>query len=325
MRIFAMASTALVLLSSTCMAQSYEQRMRDHRLPDREPSSASLQMFRFGGKTVGEPVYVTEAPKFEEYTVSAAPFIEMEDGGNVKVTLKRGARAPVFLDSVELVSGKRRYKPVKATADGKDVTKKLSMKDEDCACFDELVLEFPPIGGEDVRNVTLAFTASAGRVQKTIPLPTQKEEATIVQSSNYFNYLPGSENGAIELDGEHTPRDELGKPNYREKAVPAIGEKTQPILMWVRDDGANLSVALDVAADNTPDGADDKAVLYVRGNDGLKSFTAGAGGGKFGRMGSQYTDASSAEHRVYEFVVPLSELPQLDEKGKWGIAFAVTM
>ncbi len=317
---------ALVLIPQAAYAQSYDQRMHDHRMPDREPSSASLQMFRFGKGRVGEPVYLKETPAFNEYEVSAAPFIIEGEKGPVKVVIKRGMRAPIYLDSVELKVGGKVYRPVRALADGKDVTDKLRAKDSDCACFDELVLEFPRIAdAADVKTATLMFTAAAGDVAKTVPIPAQQEGPTVVQSPKYFNYKPGSEKGRVVLDGDITPKDQLGRANLVEKFDLAKGEGKMPIRMWVRDDGSDLSVVLDVAADNTPDEADDKTVLYIRGKGPLKAFTAGAGGGAYGRMGAAYTSASKMEHRVYEFVIPFSQLPPLDDKGKWGVSFAVTM
>lgn|GEM_PF-3772719 len=325
MRIFLIASLALMLVSTTVLAQSYDQRMRDHRLPDRQPSSASLQMFRFGKGRVGEPLYVKESPGFNEYEVSAAPFIIEEEEGPVKVLIKRGMRTPIYLDSVELKVGAKVYRPVKATADGKDVTAKLKSKDSDCACFEELTLEFPRIDPADVKTATLTFTAAAGEVAKTVPVPVQKEGPPVVQSSKYFNYKPGSQKGSIVLDGAITPKEALGRADLKEHVELAQGEGKDYIYMWVRDDGSNLSVALDVAADNTVDEADDKTVLYVRGKGKLASFTAGAGGGPYGRMGAGATEASESMHRVYEFVIPFSALPPLGDKGKWGISFAVTM
>jgi len=105
----------------------------------------------------------------------------------------------------------------------------------------------------------------------------------------------------------------------------AVGAGKDAILMWVRDDGVNLSVALEVLADNTIDESDDKTVLYVRGKDDMRTFSSDSKGGKYSRMGSGYSGESEAEHRIYEFVIPFSMLPSPDEKGKLGIAFAVTM
>jgi hypothetical protein len=241
------------------------------------------------------------------------------------MVIKRGMRTPIYLDSVELRVGGKVYRPVRAMADGKDVTGKLSSKDSDCACFEELVLEFPSIDKADVKTATLIFTAAAGEVAKTVAIPAQQEGPTVVQSPKYFNYKPGSKKGTIVLDGDITPKDQLGRANLVEQFDLAKGEGKMPIRMWVRDDGSDLSVVLDVAADNTPDEVDDKTVLYVRGKGPLKSFTAGADGGPYGRMGAAYTSASKVEHRVYEFVIPFSQLPLLDDKGKWGISFAVTM
>ena len=324
-KIFTLVVLTAVLAPAIAFSQTYETRKNEGMLPDRLPSSATLQMFRFGGTRVGEEVYVTGTPSFESYSVPAAALIDVKKGGEIKVEIKRNDKAPVYLDTVELVAGNKRYRPTKAMADGKDVTKKLAMKDEDCASFKDLVLEFPPIGDVDLKTVTLDFTASAGHVSKTIAMPAQKDGPTIVQSSKYFNYLPGSKKGSVVLDNVFMTEAELGRPNYTQKVSLAIGEGRESIKMWVRDDGSNLSVALDVAADNTLDEASDKTILYVRGRDGLASFTAGAGGDEYGRMGAAYTGESKAEHRVYEFVIPFSLLPAVDDKGKWGIAFAVTM
>ena len=325
MRKIAVIAIMLVVASANAYAQSYDQRMRDHRLPDGEPSSAGLQMFRFGGGRVGEPVYVKESPRFTEYTMPAAQFVEAGKGGPIRITLRRTAQMPIYLDTVVMDVNGKMVRPIKALADGKDVTAKLRKRDEDCACFEELTLEFPPVGKANLKEISLKFTAAAGSVEKSFALPAQQEGPTVVQSPKYFNYKPGSKKGTIVLDGNITPKDQLGRASLVEQFDLAKGEGKMPIRMWVRDDGSDLSVVLDVAADNTPSEADDKTVLYIRGKGPLKSFTAGAAGGAYGRMGAAYTSASKMEHRVYEFVIPFSQLPPLDDKGKWGISFAVTM
>ena len=167
--------------------------------------------------------------------------------------------------------------------------------------------------------------ASAGRRAELKPSGREDEGPKIYQAGKYYNYLPGSHRGIIEYDGLITPKDELGHANFKEYIQPVEGGVKEPLHVWVRDDGSYLYVVLDVAADTSINDADDKTILYVRGDGPLKSFVAGAGGGQYGRMGSAYTGITHAEHRVYEFRVPFDQLPALTEKGKWGISFAVTM
>jgi len=316
----------MTTMAATAFAQdTYMQRMTQHRLPDREPGIAPLQLKQLGRSESLGKVDVKETTGFEEYSYNVAKFVTT-DGRKpilVQVTIPRGM--PVYLDEVHMEYEGQNIKPVKATADGVDVTKKLRNRDEKCTCFQDLLIEFPPTGKADLGNATIVFVAGAGKRAEVKPEAREDKGPKVYQAKKYYNYLPGSHRGIIEYDGTITPKDDLGQASFKEYIQTVEGGAKEPLHVWVRDDGSNLYVVLDVAADTSLGASDDKTILYVRGGGPLKSFVAGAGGGAYGKMGAAYTGATYAEHRVYEFKIPFDQLPSLDEDGKWGISFAVTM
>lgn len=316
---------ALVFIATTSFAQTPMRRMTDHRLPDRNAGMAPLQFQQLGRSEMYGRVDVRTATGFEEYRYSVAKFVTTDGRKPIKVHVTLPANEPIFLDEVYMEFEGRKIRPVKAEADGVDVTKTLRARDEKCTCFQDLVIEFPPTGKADISEATIVFAASAGARATMKPSEREDQGPKIYQAGKYYNYEPSSHRGIIEYDGTITPKDELGKPSFKEYIEPVAGGAKEPLGVWVRDDGGYLYVVLDVAADTSIEDKDDKTILYVRGPGQLKSFVAGAGGGQYGKMGAAYTGTTHAEHRVYEFKVPFSQLPALDDKGKWGISFAVTM
>ncbi len=321
----AIIALMVVIIASTALAQTPMRRMTDDRLPDRNAGLAPMQFQQLGRSEMYGRVDVKAAPGFSEYRYSVAKFVTTDGRKPIKVHVTLPANEPVFLDEVYMEFEGKRIRPVRAVADGVDVTKMLRARDEKCTCFQDLVIEFPPTGKADISEATIVFAASAGARATIKPSEREDKGPKIYQAGKYYNYEPGSHRGTIEYDGTITPKDELGKPSFKEYIEPVAGGVKEPLNVWVRDDGSYLYVVLDVAADTSVDDKDDKTILYARGPGELKSFVAGSNGGEYGRMGAAYTGTTRAEHRVYEFKVPFSQLPALDDKGKWGISFAVTM
>lgn len=320
-----MIALAMMLFSTVAFAQSPMKRATDHRLPDRDLGVAPLSISQFGGSDARDSVNVKKSRSFEEYRFNAAKFVTTDGREPIKVRITLPPGMPVYLDDVYMQFEGKKWKPVKATADGVDVTKKLSSRDEQCTCFQDLVIEFPPTGKPDISEATIVFTAAGGERATIEPGKRQDTGPKVYQAGKYYNYEPGSKRGIIEYDGTISPKDELGKPSFKEYVETVQGGKKEPLMVWVRDDGSNLYVVLEVVGDTSVNDVDDKTILYVRGAGPLKSFVAGHGGGAYGTMGTAYTASSDLEHRVYEFRIPFAELPPLDAKGKWGVSFAVTM
>ena len=315
----------LTMLATSAFAQTPMRRMTDHRLPDREPGLAPLQLQQLGRSESLGKVDIRQRSGFDEYSYNVAKFVTTDGRKPILVQVTIPTGMPVYLDEVHMEFEGKKIKPVKATADGVDVTKKLRRRDEQCTCFQNLLIEFPPTGKADLGEATIVFVATASEKGKTKPGEREDQGPKVYQAKKYYNYLPGSKRGIIEYDGTISPKDELGQANFREYIQPVEGGAKEPLHVWVRDDGNDLFVVLDVAADTSLGDSDDKTILYVRGDGPLKSFVAGTGGGAYGKMGAAYTGTTRAEHRVYEFKIPFSQLPALDAKGKWGISFAVTM
>jgi hypothetical protein len=325
MKRLAMIALMTALATTAFAQQTHMQRMTQHRLPDREPGLAPLQLQQLGRSESLGKVDIRKTSGFDEYSYSVAKFVTTDGRKPILVHVNIPTGMPVYLDEVHMEFEGKSIKPVKATADGVDVTKKLRRRDEQCTCFQDLIIEFPPTGKADISEATIVFLAGAGKRAEIKPIEREDQGPKVYQAKKYYNYTPGLLRGIIEYDGTITPKDELGQANFKEYVQPIEGGKKEPLHIWVRDDGNDLYVVLDVAADTSVDDADDKTILYVRGDGPLKSFVAGAGGGEYGKMGAAYTGTTYAEHRVYEFRVPFSQLPALDGKGKWGLSFAVTM
>ncbi len=315
----------IMVMASVALAQTPMRRMTDHRLPDREPGIAPLQLEQLGRSESYGKVDIRKTTGFDEYSYNVAKFVTTDGRKPIVVHVTIPTGMPVYLDEVHMEFEGKKIKPVKATADGVDVTKKLRRRDEQCTCFQNLMIEFPPTGKADLGEATIVFIAGAGKRAEMKPDKREDQGPKIYQAKKYYNYLPGSKRGMIEYDGTISPKDELGQANFKEYIQPVEGGVKEPLHVWVRDDSNDLYVVLDVAADTSLGDSDDKTILYVRGDGPLKSFVAGSGGGAYGKMGAAYTGTTHAEHRVYEFKIPFSQLPALDEKGKWGISFAVTM
>ncbi len=320
-----MTILGMIAIASSAYAQTPMQRLTDHRLPDRDPGMAPLQLQQLGRSEMFGRVDVRGSKGFEEYRYNVAKFVTTDGRKPIKVNITIPNGMPVYLDEVYMEFEGKRIEPVKAEADGVDVTGKLLKRDEQCTCFQNLTITFPPTGKADISEANIVFAATSG-ARATIQ-PTERQDAgpQVYQASKYYDYEPGAHRGIIEYDGTISPKDDLGKPNFKEYIQPRAGSAKEPLYVWVRDDGSYLYVVLDVAADTSIDDKDDKTILYVRGSGPLKSFIAGEGGGQYGMMGSAYTSASEKEHRVYEFKVPFEQLPSLSKNGKWGISFAVTM
>jgi hypothetical protein len=283
------AMVLVMTFTAVVSAQSPMKRATDHRLPDRDLGVAPLQIYQFGSSDERESVNVKKSRSFEEYRFNAAKFVTTDGRVPIKVRIVLPPGMPVFLDDVYMEFEGKKWKPVKATADGIDVTKKIISRDEQCTCFQDLLIEFPPTGKADISEATIVFTAAGGERAMIEPGKRQDTGPKVYQAGKYYNYEPGSNRGVIEYDGTISPKDELGKPNFKEYMETVQGGKKEPLFVWVRDDGSNIFVVLEVVGDTSVHDLDDKTILYVRG-DG-----------------------------------PLAELPALDAKGKWGVSFAVTM
>ncbi len=266
---------------------------------------------------------INEQAPMAEYTQVVGQDLTLEPKRTVKVHISSSSGRPVHIDQATLDVGGQTLTPVRATADGRDVTKKLTSRDDDIVGAKEYWIEYVP--ASEAQGARLQLVAATKQESRAVSLPENgTAQPRVIQAKKFYDYKLGSRKGTLLLDGQITPEEQLGKPSLKTEIKTAISKKPLPILAWVMDDGQYLSVAIDVAADNTVSDADDETILYVRGEGGLASFRAGDAPDEYGRRGATYTGAANFEHRVYEFRIPMDKLPT-PVKGKLGLSAALTI
>jgi hypothetical protein len=315
-------TTIFVILAVFFVSNAYAQISRDSRLENIGGGGVGVRVSGDKGKGKWGFVSVNESREVKEHKFRAGKEVYTDGSKPLVVDMKKQGSSVVYLDAVQMDMGGKTYSPVRVMADGKDVTKKLKDKDLDLVGFKNVVIEFAPTGVKG--EATITFLGTANNTKTRVVLPTGNSEPQIRQSSKFYKYTLGSKKGKLKLDGQFTPEEKLGRPNFKERIAGEVGTKAAPLKIWIGDDSEFLFVRLDVASDNTISDSDDSAIMYVRGDGQMATFRAGMNGGPYGAIGNAYTNSAKHEHRVYEFRVPMDKLPKTPDE-KLGFAFAVTM
>ena len=111
-------------------------------------------------------------------------------------------------------------------------------------------------------------------------------------------------------------------PFFKVYARTGSGHPAGTTYSWVSNDEKNLYVTLDFTPDNTYDGDKDYAQVYVHTGREVKEFRVSVPETKWGRPHFTYTDKVPYEHKVYDFVIPLSELGDVAAGREVRLAFA---
>jgi len=255
-----------------------------------------------------------------ERELDLSPFLA--GGDAAKVRISEQGQGAAHIDSV-LLGGK----PPQA-ARGEDagrILRKLSVKDEDIInaegkSYELTFLEPPP-------DKTLKLTArieSAKLGTEPLQFPYDNLFTRISPSSKFYSYTLG---GTTPPQGEPGSRewlDAVGRrtPLFRVVAPTGSGHPPGATYGWVSDDGKNLYVTLDFTPDNTFDGDKDYAKVFVKAGRSVKEFRVSVPERRWGTAHFLYTDKVVYEHKVYDFVIPLSELGAAAEDGPLQLAFA---
>lgn len=225
-------------------------------------------------------------------------------GGAVKLRLVKQGGGAGHIDSVFL-GGKL---PVKVNGEEGALLHKLSVKDLDVIDVDEggVEIDFASVG----ENQTLKVTARIeGLTISQIPFqfPPENTYKTIDDRAEFYTYRINSQPGRVTVDGNLEEAASL-TPFFKEYVYPGSGHPSGDIYCWVMNDNQNLYVTIDVTPDNTMDGDKDYAKVYVKTAEGVKEFKVSILETRWGRPAFVYTDKVAYQHKVYEFVIPLSEI-----------------
>jgi len=112
------------------------------------------------------------------------------------------------------------------------------------------------------------------------------------------------DDGGIAVDGY---LEESGEPDFSVFWKPDSPHPDGYTCGWLHADNQYLYAAVEVTPDNTPDD-EDWGAIYVMVNGELQEFRVSPAETEWGVTGFQYTSSVLYEHRIYEFVVPLSEI-----------------
>lgn len=228
----------------------------------------------------------------------------LKNAPKARVRIRQAGGGAAHLDAV-LLGGRA---PI---ASSSGLLNKLRRRDNDLA----------NAGG---RGIELTFAAFgdrfldlSGRIESTVigtePLQFPMENTFKVPSlsSGFYSYR---------LDSSAPPRQRfagrawLGEVERRQPFFEALsptgsGHPTGYTYGWVSNDRRNLYVTIDFTPDNTYDGGKDYAKVYARGNGRVREFKVSVPEKRWGQAHFVYTDKAAYQHKVYDFAIPLSELP----------------
>ncbi len=230
--------------------------------------------------------------------------------GSVRLRLSSTAGAAAHLDLAELDGEAPRG--VSGAVEGQPLAlRKLSGEDHDlldlgAAAHQTIELRFStPAAAHSLRLVGRIEPEQVLKYPFHFPVADEYKEPA--QLSHFYSYLPGSQPGALQVDGL-LEEEKLGAPLFKTWGEPATGHPAGFTYAWVWDDGRSLYAALDFTPDNTMDGEQDYAELFARTSQGVRAFRVTTLEPRWGSAGFAYTPRAGYQHKVYEFRIPLAEL-----------------
>lgn len=242
-----------------------------------------------------------EFGKFQETKeMNLEEFIK-NDATLIKITQKGGGAS--YIDAVFLCDAA----PVKANYSEDKILNKLIKEDLDITPVgDGIILEFLANSGEKILSVT-------GRIeneiisQEPLQFPIANNYKQKNQIADFYSYKLNSNIGKITVDGVLDEVENMGT-FAKEYQVPGSGHPAGDTYFWVMNDDVNLYVTIDVTPDNTYDGDKDYAKVYINTSEEVKEYRISVPETKWGNTAFTYTDKAAYEHKVYEFVIPFSEI-----------------
>ncbi len=254
-----------------------------------------------------------------EQELDLSSYLMETDSAKVKIT--EHGQGAAHIDAV-LLGGQP-----PAAVEGHDagrILKKLSIKDSDVINAQGESFELAFAGKTADKTLKLAARIESSKIGTTpFRFPADSLFTEIGRHSKFYTYA---------LNASAPPPGQVGSDEY----LKAVGQR-QPFFRafsptgsghpagmtygWVSNDDKNLYVTLDFTPDNTYDGNKDYAQVYVNTGREVKEFKVSVPETKWGRPNFTYTDKVPYEHKVYDFVIPLSELDNVGAGREIRLAF----
>lgn len=239
---------------------------------------------------------------YKEQSLDLSAFITK--GEPAKVRLRReGGGKHAHLDIISLGGAA----PIKLDGGEKDDLALATKKDNDVVSIPSgFVFTFP--AQRSGHLLTLTARVEPEKIP-TMPFlyPPENIGMDFTAVKTFYDYKIGDTPGSLTLSGDATQVDDA-KPLMNVHSVPGSGHPEGPTLVWVRDDGNKLYVALEFTSDNTRDGAVDYAKVLSVGPKGSKEYKITEVDTKWGNAGFTSSKRAAYRHKFYEFAIPLSDV-----------------
>jgi subtilase family serine protease/flagellar hook assembly protein FlgD/squalene cyclase len=259
---------------------------------------------------------------FREQQLDLSDYLPDVDG-EYKVRIRQIGKEAAHVESVALLSGKRRAIPSSAVKLEKSMFASLmemisdsprgeealaSVSHNDYEVLDLFESEIQ-VEWQDVARtgqVILALNAREEALSKLKTLPFTYAG----RDDSGFPYLLAP-NAAIKVDGDLNADDGFDVPLFKHFSRPGTGHPSATVNGYVGSDNEYLYGALDFTVDNTMDGDLDWASMRVQSAQGWREFRVTEKDNRYGLVNFTRTPAVAFTHKYYEFRIPLSELEKL--------------
>jgi parallel beta-helix repeat protein len=240
---------------------------------------------------------------YRQKQIDLARYLSSDDAGKIRLVQTGGGAA--HLDAVLL--GGIPPKQVKGVKNDLAL-RKVSQKDFDVLDASEKELEFIFPENRPTAHLDITARVEPETITKVpFQFPLDNLYKKIDDTSEFYLYRLDSKKGTLKVDG-NIADENLQDPFFKVYTRPGTGHPDGYTYGWVRNDDANLYVAMDFVADNTMDGNADYAKVYVKTPTGVKAFKVSVGEMRWGQPGYMYTDKAPYQHKVYEFTIPKAEI-----------------
>ncbi|MBM3296221.1 MAG: fibronectin type III domain-containing protein [Candidatus Aminicenantes bacterium] len=250
----------------------------------------------------------------KEKSLDLAPLLAGADEARIRITQRGGGAA--HIDSVRLGG----HPPASVSgAEAERPSSKLALPDHDVldAAGRSFEISFP--GGRS--DAVLMLTARVEGIK--IPSASFRFPASNAsETSKFYSYRMGSVSPPPMDGGEPWRAAMACDPFFKEFCSTSSGHPDGFTGGWVSNDEDSLYITLDFTPDNTCDGDKDYAAVHVRCGGDVKEFRVSESETRWGTAHFTYTDGAAYEHKVYEFVIPRSELGDAGSEGHVRLAFS---
>ena len=225
----------------------------------------------------------------------------------LRVRVAHDGATAAHIDSL-LFDGRGPAEVEGASEDGQLAVVKAGRTDHDLIDVRGRSLVFVFEGVSDVGRLSLTARIEPVRISK-VPFhyPLDNLYETVDEASAFYPYALDSQRGRLDVDGD-LEGEGLGEPFFKAYSTTGTGHPSDYTYGWVRNDDENLYVALDFVPDNTMDGAEDYARVYVNTPSGIRRYQVSVPDQRWGMPGFEYTSRAAYQHKVYEFSIPFDEL-----------------